>query len=110
MTTPAPGSPHCPDSAPPNVTIDGQYVIDGPAGSLLGTINDPGGNSVLLPSGSTGWLLETQALVRLKITRFLTGTAIKLPQPVNGGAQLALSPSDRIVVAETVGGATIVEL
>jgi DNA-binding beta-propeller fold protein YncE len=90
--------------------IDGQYVINGLSGSLLGTINDPGGNSVLLPSGSTGWLLETQAIVRLNITRFLTGTAIKLPQPVNGGAQLALSPNDRILVAETVGGATIVEL
>lgn len=90
--------------------IDGRYVIDAPAAALLGTINDPGGNSVLNSTGSTGWVLETQSVVKLNVKRFLTGKKISLPQPANGGAQLALSPSGTILVAETVGGATIVEI
>jgi hypothetical protein len=55
-------------------------------------------------------VLETQSIVKLIIKRFLTGKTISLPQPANGGAQLALSPSGSILVAETVGGATIVEI
>jgi hypothetical protein len=90
--------------------VDGRYVIDAPATALLGTINDPGGSSVLNATGSTGYVLETQSIVKLIIKRFLTGKKISLPQPANGGAQLALSPSGSILVAETVGGATIVEI
>src|SRR5215472_2472986 len=90
--------------------IDGRYVIDAPAAALLGTISDSGGSSVLYASGSTGYVLETQSIVKLIIKRFLTGKKISLPQPANGGAQLALSPSGSILVAETVGGATIVEI
>jgi hypothetical protein len=90
--------------------VDGRYVIDAPAAALLGTINDPGGSSVLNASGSTGWVLETRSIVKLIIKRFLTGKKISLPQQANGGAQLALSPSGSILVAETVGGATIVEI
>jgi DNA-binding beta-propeller fold protein YncE len=90
--------------------IDGTYVIDAPAAALLGTINDSGGSSVLTASGLTGYVLETQSIVKLNIKRFLAGKAISLPQPANGGAQLALSPNGSILVAETVGGATIVEL
>src|SRR5215472_54050 len=90
--------------------VDGRYVIDAPAAALLGTISDSGGSSVLNASGSTGYVLETQSIVKLIIKRFLTGKKISLPQPANGGAQLALSPSGSILVAETVGGATIVEI
>jgi streptogramin lyase len=90
--------------------VDGRYVIDAPAAALLGTINDPGGSSVLNATGSTGYVLETQSIVKLLIKRFLTGKKISLPQRANGGAQLALSPSGSILVAETVGGATIVEI
>ena len=90
--------------------VDGTYVIDAPAAALLGTINDSGGSSVLNASGSTGWVLQTQSIVKLNISRFLAGKTIKLPQRANGGAQLALSPNGRILVAETIGGATIVEI
>jgi len=90
--------------------VDGRYVIDAPAAALLGTINDSGGSSVLNASGSTGWVLQTQSIVKLNISRFLAGKTIKLPQRANGGAQLALSPNGRILVAETIGGATIVEI
>jgi hypothetical protein len=65
---------------------------------------------VLHATGSTGYVLETQSIVKLIIKRFLTGKTISLPQPANGGAQLALSPSGSILVAETVGGVTIVEI
>jgi len=90
--------------------VDGRYVIDAPAAALLGTINDPGGSAVLTAPGSTGYLLQTQSIVKLIINRFLTGKKISLPRPANGGAQLALSPSGSILVAETVGGATIAEI
>lgn len=90
--------------------IDGVYVIGAATGSLLGTISDPGGSSVLNRSGSTGYVLEAQSIVKLNIARFLPGKRIGLPQPASGGAQLALSPNGLVLVAETVGGATIVRL
>ncbi|HEV2372232.1 MAG TPA: Calx-beta domain-containing protein [Streptosporangiaceae bacterium] len=92
------------------VLVDGRYVIDAATGSLLGTISDSCGSSALTALGTTGYCLEAQSIVRLRIKRFLTGKAIALPQPAGGGAQLALSDNGRVLVAETSGGATIVEL
>lgn len=90
--------------------VDGRYVIDAATGSLLGTISDTCGSSALTATGSTGYCLEQQAIVRLNIGRFLVSKTIKLPQPTAGGAQLALSDNGDVLVAETGGGATIVEL
>jgi streptogramin lyase len=90
--------------------VDGRSVIDAATGSLLGTISDSCGSSALTALGSTGYCLEQQSIVKLNITSFLTGKTINLPMPANGGAQLALSHNGRVLVAETSGGATIVEL
>jgi DNA-binding beta-propeller fold protein YncE len=94
--------------------VDGRYVIEA-GGAVLGTISDSCGSSALTTTGSTGYCLEQQAIVRLNISRFLVNKTIKLPEPEFGGAQLggpqlALSDNGDVLVAETVGGATIVEL
>lgn len=90
--------------------IDGRYVIDAATGTLLGTISDSGGSSVLNATGTFGFCLQAQSIVALNITRFLPGKTINLPQPASGGAQLARSDNGDVLVAETGGGATIVEL
>lgn len=90
--------------------IDGTYVIDASTGALLGSISDFCTSAPLTISGSTGYCLSGSSVVRLNITRFLTGKSISLPQSAGGGAQLALSPNDRVLVAETTTGATIVEI
>jgi hypothetical protein len=90
--------------------VDGISVIDASTGSLLGTINDSGGSSVLTSSGSVGYVLEQNSIVKLNITRFLTGKSIPLSSPAGGGAQLALSRNGKFLVAETANGATIVNL
>lgn len=90
--------------------VDGRYVIDAATGSVLGSITDTCGSSALTADGSTGYCLEQQAIVRLNISRFLVSKTIQLPQPAAGGAQLALSDNGHVLVAETGGGATIVEL
>jgi DNA-binding beta-propeller fold protein YncE len=90
--------------------VDGSSVIDAASGSLLGTISDSCGSSALTALGSKGYCLEQQSIVTLNITRFLTGKTISLPMPASGGAQLALSHNGRVLVAETSGGATIIEV
>ena len=90
--------------------IDGTFVIGAASGALLGTISDAGGSSVQNASGSAGYVLESSSVQKLNITRFLAGKSISLPQPAAGGAQLAMSPNGHILVAETGGGATIVEI
>jgi DNA-binding beta-propeller fold protein YncE len=90
--------------------VDGTNVIDASSGSLLGTISDSCGSSVLNALGETGYCLGQNSIVKLNIQRFLAVKTIALPQSAGGGAQLALSDNGGILVAETSGGATIVEL
>jgi streptogramin lyase len=90
--------------------IDGTYVIGARTGALLGTISDAGGSSVLNAAGSAGYVLQKLSIRKLNIKRFSAGKTIKLPRAAGEGAQLALSPNGRILVAETAGGATIVRL
>jgi streptogramin lyase len=90
--------------------IDGRYVIDAASGTLLGTISGTSGSSALTLTGATGYRLVSQAIVRLNIGRFLVNKTITLPQPAARGSQLALSRNQHVLVAETGGGATIVEL
>jgi DNA-binding beta-propeller fold protein YncE len=90
--------------------IHGRYVIDAASGTLLGTISGTSGSSVLTRTGATGYCLESQAIVRLNIGKFRVTKTITLPQPAAAGAQLALSHNGHVLVAETQGGATIVEL
>ena len=89
--------------------VDGVYVIDGASGAALGTISDTCGSSVLNGTGSTGYCLEAQALAKLNVGRFLVSATVNLPKPTAGGAQLAFSAKGHVLVAETGGGATIIE-
>jgi YVTN family beta-propeller protein len=90
--------------------VDGSYVIDGSTGSLLGTISDSCGSSALNDSGSTGYCLAQDSILKLNIKRFLTEKPIPLSVPAGGGAQLALSKNGKILVAETQSGAEVVTL
>ena len=87
----------------------GTYVIDAATGSLLGTIACARGNSVLNATGSTGYCVLAQSVVKLRVNRFLTGGTISLPQPTTPGALPALSPNGLFLVIESNGGATIVK-
>lgn len=89
--------------------VDGAYVIDGASGAVLGTINDACSSSVLNGTGSTGYCLEAQALAKLNVGRFLVSKTVSLPKPAAGGKQLAYSSQGHVLVAETTGGATIIE-
>ena len=89
--------------------VDGAYVIDGASGAVLGTINDACSSSVLNGTGSTGYCLEAQALAKLNVGRFLVSKTVNLPKPAAGGKQVAYSSKGRVLVAETTGGATIIE-
>jgi Calx-beta domain len=89
--------------------VDGSYVIDGASGAVLGTINDACSSSALNRTGSTGYCLEAQALAKLNVGRFLVSKTVNLPQPTAGGRQLAYSGKGHVLVAETGGGATIIE-
>lgn len=90
--------------------VDGIYVINAASGTLLGTISGQRGNSVLNAAGTTGYRLAGSSIVALNIPRFLTGPTISLPEPASGGAELAMSKNGRVLVAETGGGATIIQL
>jgi len=96
--------------------IDGSYVIDAATGGLRGTISDACATSALTADGATGYCLEQQAIARLNIGRFLVSKTITLPRPAAGaslelgGPQLALSGNGNVLLAETGGGATIIEL
>ena len=89
--------------------VDGAFVIDGASGAALGTISDACSSSVLTGTGSTGYCLEAQALAKLNVARFLVSQTVNLPQPAAGGGQLAYSGNGHVLVAETGGGATIIE-
>jgi hypothetical protein len=89
--------------------VDGTYVVDPATGALLGTINGPSGSAVLTTAGTTGYVLSASTITELDVSRFLTGQTIALPDPASGGAQLAISPNGKYLVAETSGGATIVK-
>lgn len=88
----------------------GTYVVDAGSATLLGTIGGTAASSALTLSGATGYRLESQAIERLNIGKFLVNKTITLPQPAAGGSQLTLARNQHVLVAETVGGATIVEL
>ncbi len=90
--------------------VDGSSVIDAKTGSVLGTINDSGVSAVLTASSPTGYCLETNSIVTLNISTFLTGKSIALPSGVTGTGELAISPNGKILVAETSAGATIVSI
>jgi hypothetical protein len=90
--------------------VDGSFVINARTGSLLGTIRDSCISAVLTAAGTTGYCLEAHKIVKLNITRFLTGRSILLPRGVTGTGELAISPNGRILVAETSAGATIVSI
>lgn len=87
----------------------GTYVIDPATGTLLGTIACDGGNSVLNATGSTGYCVLAQSVVKLRVSRFLTGGTISLPEPTTPGALPALSPNGRFLVIESNGGATVIK-
>jgi hypothetical protein len=87
--------------------IDGSYVIDAANGAQLGTINDDCVGAVLTASGSTGYCLESGALVDLNVSRFLTGASTALPSGVTGTGELAISPNGDKVVGITSAGALI---
>jgi YVTN family beta-propeller protein len=87
----------------------GTYVIDPATGARLGTIACANGNSVLNASGSTGYCVLAQSVVRLHVKTFLTGGTISLPEPTTPGALPALSPNGRYLVIESNGGATVVK-
>jgi hypothetical protein len=89
--------------------VDGASVIDGASGAVLGTINDSCFSAVLNRSGSTGYCLEAHALAKLNVGRFLVSQRVNLPQSAAGGEQLAYSGKGHVLVAETRGGATIIE-
>lgn len=89
--------------------VDGAYVIDGASGAVLGTINDACSSSVLNGTGSTGYCLEAKKLAKLNVGRFMVSKTVNLPQPAAGGKQLAYSSKGHVLVAETTGGATIIE-
>ena len=88
--------------------VDGSFVINANTGSLLGTIFDSCVSAVLNASGETGYCLEAHSIVKLNITRFLTGESVALPSGVTGTGELAISPNGKLLVAETNTGATIV--
>jgi len=88
--------------------VDGTFVINSNTGSLLGTISDSCVSAVLNASGETGYCLEAHSIVKLTISRFLTGESIALPSGVTGTGELAISPNGKLLVAETSAGATIV--
>jgi hypothetical protein len=90
--------------------VDGTDVINATTGVLLGTINSPGGSSVLNTAGTTGYTLSGSSIIKLNIATFSTGQAISLPDPASPGAGLAMSPNGRYLVAGTTGGAAIVKL
>jgi hypothetical protein len=90
--------------------VDGIYVINAASGTLLGTISGQRGNSVLNAAGTIGYRLAGSSIVALNIPRFLAGRTISLPEPASGGAELAMSKNGRVLVAETSGGATIIQL
>jgi streptogramin lyase len=90
--------------------IDGTYVIDATTGALLGTISGSGGNAVLTADGDTGYAFSGSSITELNTTDYQTGQTISLPDPASGGGQLALSPNGKYLVAETSGGAAIVNL
>jgi len=90
--------------------VDGSSVINAATGSVLGTINDDCVSAALNASGSTGYCLGTNSIVELNISRFLTGASIPLPAGVTGTGTIVLSPDGKVLVAETSGGAVIVNL
>jgi hypothetical protein len=92
------------------MVVDGSYVIDPTSGSLLGTINDDCVSATLTSSGSSGYCLETNSIVALDVSTFLTGTSIALPSGVTGTGEIAISPNGDTLVAVTSAGAAIVSL
>jgi len=88
--------------------VDGTYVIDPATGSLLGTISgvDCTG-AVLNASGAGGYCLESDAIVALNVSRFLTGASTALPSGVTGDGDLAISPNGDLLVGITSAGAVI---
>lgn len=89
--------------------VDGIYVINAATGSLVGTISGPGGNSVLNAAGTTGYTLSGDSITELNIAALSTGSVISLPGSASGGAELAISPNGKWLVAEISGGAAIVK-
>jgi DNA-binding beta-propeller fold protein YncE len=90
--------------------VDGLYVINAATGSLTGTISGPGGNAVLNATGTTGYSLSGSSVTPLDIAALSSGPAISLPGAVDGGAQLAMSPNGKWLVAEIDGGAAVIKL
>ena len=90
--------------------VDGTDVINAATGSLVGTINGSGGNSVLNAAGTTGYALSGFSITVLNIAALSTGSVISLPGSASGGAELAMSPNGKWLVAEINGGAAIVKL
>ena len=76
----------------------------------MGTINGPGGNSVLNAAGTTGYALSGFSITVLNIAALSTASVISLPGSASGGAELAMSPNGKWLVAEINGGAAIVKL
>jgi hypothetical protein len=87
--------------------IDGSYVIDAATGTLLGTISDDCVGAVLNASGAGGYCLESNAIVTLNVSHFLTGTSTALPAGVTGTGQLAISPNSDLLVGISSAGAVI---
>jgi hypothetical protein len=87
--------------------VDGSYVIDATTGTLLGTISDDCVGAVLNKSGAAGYCLESGALVKLRVSRFLTGASTALPSGVTGTGELAISPNGDLLVGITSAGALI---
>jgi hypothetical protein len=87
--------------------IDGSYVMDAATGSQLGTISDDCTGAVLNASGAGGYCLESNAIVTLNVSSFLTGTSTALPAGVTGTGELAISPNGDLLVGITSAGAVI---
>jgi hypothetical protein len=65
---------------------------------------------VLNAAGTTGYALSGFSITVLNIAALSTGSVISLPGSASGGAELAMSPNGKWLVAEINGGAAIVKL
>jgi DNA-binding beta-propeller fold protein YncE len=90
--------------------VDGTSVISAATGSLVGTIAGSGGSSVLNAAGTTGYRLSGSSVTELSIAALSTGSVISLPGPASSGAELAISPNGKWLVAGITGGAAIIKL